>query len=727
MQSYLMFKKQVVFLCLALTLMAPLQFAQAIKSSDEQTATRPTATQETPETQRILEQQRAAKQAALAAIEAPLPGARTEDAATQAAEQKQSGGVAKNIIVILLSVLIIIGVVLIFRIPGTILPEAFPLMRNTQLRGTPSRASPAINSPPVIPKTESNALRIGNPRFLELAVENHLLVPQDGADLAERFHGNDFAALLQLVTERPHLKDTLGKLWSDAIGCTYVNPEMTAIQPEAVRQIPREFAETNQIVPLYSFGGSLTIAAVNPQDKALETLITNKFNIIPSFVFAFPEEIADTIAIAYQSAENLEGIATELNAEGKKIAADARKNLAAQDLNQLANSNSIIDFVNGLILLAMNEMASDIHVEPDELSVRIRFRIDGILQEKFILDKSVLLSLVSRLKLMAGCNIAERRLPQDGRIKFALARRKIDVRFSTVPTLYGEKAVLRLLGSTFLRGIPNITDMDFSVTILDSIKSVVKAPNGVFFITGPTGSGKTTTLYSILKYINTPGINIMTVEDPVEYRLSGINQVQVNTSIDLDFVNVLRSFLRQDPNVILIGEIRDVESARIASQAALTGHLVFATMHTNNALQAVNRMIDIGVEPFLVAPSLIALMAQRLVRRICPNCIEKYPAPQSVLDDNFEWDGVVEVYFSRGKGCPRCHGTGYLGRLALHELFILNSATREKIAQNASILIVEEIALKSGFKPLRYDGLKKVLRGLTTIEEVDRVTYHDVE
>jgi type IV pilus assembly protein PilB len=213
----------------------------------------------------------------------------------------------------------------------------------------------------------------------------------------------------------------------------------------------------------------------------------------------------------------------------------------------------------------------------------------------------------------------------------------------------------------------------------------------------------------------------------VEYRLSGINQVQVNTSINLDFVNVLRAFLRQDPNVILIGEVRDIESARIASQAALTGHLVFATMHTNNALQAVNRMIDIGVEPFLVAPSLIALMAQRLVRRICPNCIEKYPAPKSVLDDNFEWDGVAAVYFSRGKGCPQCRGTGYLGRLALHELFILNSATREKIAQNASILIVEEIALKSGFKPLRYDGLKKVLRGLTTIEEVDRVTYHDVE
>jgi len=712
MQSYHKSKIHLIFLCLTLSLLAPLQSARAIKSSDEQTAATPTATQET------LEQQRAAKEAARAAIEAPLPGTPTEDAGAQAAERKQnSGNGLKIIIIILLLSLITVGIVLIFRIPGTVAPMEYSQMRETLTTDTPSAR----------PKTEDTALRIVNPRFLELAAENHLITPAEGADLAERFRGNDFAALQYLVAERPHLKEALGKAWGDSIGFTYVNLEMTAIQPEAVRQIPREFAEINQIVPLYSFGGSLSIAAANPKDREMEERVVNKFNIVPSFLFSFPEEIADTIPVAYQSAENLKVIVTELNAENKDLADNPANIPTTQNLAKRANSHSIIEFVNGLILLAMNEMASDIHIEPDELSVRIRFRIDGILQEKFVLEKSLALSLVSRLKLMAGCNIAERRLPQDGRIKFVLARRKIDIRFSTVPTLYGEKVVLRLLGSTFLRGIPNITEMDFSVSILDSIKRVSKAPNGVFFITGPTGSGKTTTLYSILKYINTPGINIMTVEDPVEYRLPGINQVQVNAGIDLDFVRVLRSFLRQDPNVILIGEIRDIESARIASQAALTGHLVFATMHTNNALQAVNRMIDIGVEPFLVAPSLIALMAQRLVRRICPNCKEKYLAPKSVLDDNFEWDGVSEVYFFKGKGCPQCRGTGYLGRLALHELFILNSATREKIAQNASILIVEEIALQSGFKPLRHDGLKKVLRGLTTIEEVDRVTYHDVE
>ena len=711
MQSYRMPKQPIIFLCLALTLLASPHPSLAVKAAET-----PAATQATPDAPRLLEQQRAAQQAAQANMAAPLPATRLEDAPAPAAAPTP-GGAGKNIIIILLSVLIVIGVILIFRIPGTILPESV----------VPGPADAIPKRPPLKPGMEPGVVRIDNPRFLELVVANKLITPQEGADLAGRFRGNDFAVLLQLVNERPHLKDVLGKAWGDSIGFAYVNPEGTAVQPEAVAQVPREFAEANQIVPLYSFGGSLTMAAVNPADKTLETRVTNQLGVIPSFVFAFPEEIMDAIAVVYQSVADLQGMATDLNAQSKKIASRSPAVVTTQELIQQANSNSMIEFVNGMVLLAMNEMASDIHVEPEELTVRIRFRIDGILQEKFVLDKSVLLYLVSRLKIMAGCDIAERRLPQDGRIKFEMARRKVDIRFSVVPTLYGEKSVLRLLGATFLRGIPNITDMDLSVTIADSVRRVVKSPNGVFFITGPTGSGKTTTLYSILKYINTPGINIMTVEDPVEYRLPGINQVQVNTSIDLDFVNVLRAFLRQDPNVILIGEIRDIESARIASQAALTGHLVFATMHTNNALQAVSRMIDIGVEPFLVAPSLIALMAQRLVRRICPHCIEKYPAPKSVLDDNFEWDGGTQVFFYRGKGCPKCRGTGYLGRLALHELFILNNATREKIAQNASILVVEEIALQSGFKPMRYDGLKKVLRGLTTIEEVDRVTYQDVE
>lgn len=659
------------------------------------------------------ERQLAARLAAEAALKAPLA---PQDIRVEEAVGQPGGGRGLQVaIIVLLLALIGVGIVLIFRIPS--MASSVPFV-------------PAVEvEPPEGPAQTADAagLRIANPRFLELAAERQLITPAESSDLAARFRGNDFAALLFLALERPLLKEQFGKAWGDSIGVTHVSLDKVAIQPGVTGRIPREFAEEHQVVPIYSFGDSVSIASADPQSRKVEELIINRFNINPSFVFAFPDEIADLIAITYRSVEELKGMAAELRQAQKEIAGKQDVELTTQDLLRQAGNRSVVGFVNGLILLGMNEMASDIHIEPDDQMLRIRFRIDGILQERFVLEKSIMLSLVSRLKLMAGCNIAERRLPQDGRIKFAVTRRKIDIRFSTVPTLYGEKIVLRLLGSTFLRGIPNITEMDFSASVMDSIKRVVHAPNGVFFITGPTGSGKTTTLYSILKYINTPGINIMTVEDPVEYRLPGINQVQVNTAIDLDFVRVLRAFLRQDPNVILIGEIRDIESARIASQAALTGHLVFATMHTNNALQAVSRMIDIGVEPFLVAPSLIALMAQRLVRRICPYCKEKYPAPREVLDEEFTWDGTTEVFFYRGRGCPKCRGTGFMGRLAIHELFILNAETREQIAHNASILAVEEVALKSGFKPLRHDGLKKVLRGLTTIEEVDRVTYADTD
>ena len=267
--------------------------------------------------------------------------------------------------------------------------------------------------------------------------------------------------------------------------------------------------------------------------------------------------------------------------------------------------------------------------------------------------------------------------------------------------------------------------MNFSKSNLGKINRVIGAPNGVFFVTGPTGSGKTTTLYAVIKHINKPGINIMTIEDPVEYRLPGINQIQVNHAIDLNFASALRAFLRQDPDVILVGEIRDVESAKIVAQAALTGHLVMSTMHTNNALQAVTRLIEIGVEPFLVAPSIIGVMAQRLVRKICEHCKERYPLSPQEIEEIFIGDGNREVFFYRGAGCSYCNYTGYHGRLAIHEIFLLNQKVRELIANGASILNIQDCAKEYGFRSMRYDGLKKVLRGLTTIEEVDRITISD--
>ncbi len=378
------------------------------------------------------------------------------------------------------------------------------------------------------------------------------------------------------------------------------------------------------------------------------------------------------------------------------------------------------------MLLAVREGASDIHIEPGEEKVRVRFRIDGILQERSKLDPSLLPPIVSRLKILGDLDITERRRPQDGRINLRLRSRNIDLRFSSIPTIFGEKIVLRILSLSQGIDIPDITELTFSKSTLETVKRVLEVPHGIFFVTGPTGSGKTTTLFSMLKHLNKPGINITTIEDPIEYRLPGINQVQVNSAVDLDFSVALRTFLRQDPDVILVGEIRDLETARIACQAALTGHLVLATMHTNNAIQAVTRLMDIGVQPFIVAPSLIGVMCQRLVRKICSHCKEKYAASTEEIKKLFTWEGK-EVFFYRGKGCRYCNNTGYSGRLAIHEITFLDNEIRSLIAQAASVPEIQEAARKTGFHTMRYDGIKKMLRGLTTIEEIDRVTVAEDE
>ena len=386
------------------------------------------------------------------------------------------------------------------------------------------------------------------------------------------------------------------------------------------------------------------------------------------------------------------------------------QDISRDQLNEIAGSEAIIQLVRSLLLFGIKEGASDIHLEPFETHVQVRFRIDGFLQLKLNLEKAIHLPLVSRLKIISKLDITERRKPQDGRLSLSLANRSIDFRLSTIPTINGEKVVLRILGHIVERPIPDLEELGFSDENLQKIKELVKTPNGVIFVTGPTGSGKTTTLFSALKHINRPGINILTIEDPVEYKMPGINQVQVNPQIGLDFASSLRSFLRQDPDVILLGEVRDVETAKIASQAALTGHLVLTTMHTNNSFQAVTRLVEIGVEPFLVAPSVIGVLAQRLVRRLCENCKEKYALTPEEIDHHFIWDGINEVYFYRSKGCKECNQTGYKGRIAIQELFILDEKMRELIAKNSSILDIQKLAMERGFKNLRYDGIKKFFK-----------------
>ncbi|MBW1913922.1 MAG: type II/IV secretion system protein, partial [Deltaproteobacteria bacterium] len=479
------------------------------------------------------------------------------------------------------------------------------------------------------------------------------------------------------------------------------------------------FAKEHRVIPIYQMGDIVTIATADPTNQYIIKKVEKLMGSPVSPVFALPKAIEDAIEIQHQTTSALSGFIA-------KIAEDASlkgtTQITSEQLKELAEDQSVVEFCRGVIILALRERASDIHIEPGEDMVRIRFRIDGVLQEKMKIEKILLPAITSRLKIVANLDIVEKRKPQDGRATFQLPNKSIDIRFSTVPTIYGEKLVLRILGQAANSETLGLEELYLSKSSYDEVRKVIDSPNGVFFVTGPTGSGKTTTLFAILKHLNTPAVNIMTIEDPVEVRLPGINQVQVNADIGVDFGSALRAFLRQDPNVILIGEIRDVETAKIASQAALTGHLVLATMHTNNALQAVTRLVEIGVEPFLVAPSIIGVMAQRLVRRICEYCKEKYKLPVSTMERYFLGDPNQEIFVCRGRGCIECNQSGYVGRVGVHEIFIMSEQVRSMVAKGASILEIEAEAFRSGYKTMRYDGMKKVLRGITTIEEIESVS-----
>jgi type IV pilus assembly protein PilB len=377
-----------------------------------------------------------------------------------------------------------------------------------------------------------------------------------------------------------------------------------------------------------------------------------------------------------------------------------------------------------IMIQAIRDRASDIHLEPDEKALGVRFRIDGFLYESLTLPKQIHPSLTSRIKILAEMDIAETRLPQDGNFNVKMEKRSFEIRVSTFPTIYGENVVLRVLDQT--SPLFKLEDMGFSEEMLDLCKQLIRRPNGIILVTGPTGSGKTTTLYAFLNLINSKEKNIITVEDPVEYRLSLIRQTQVNPKAGITFATGLRSILRQDPDVIMIGEIRDRETAEIAHQAALTGHLVLSTLHTNDAPEAISRLMDIGVEPYLISSSVIGVLAQRLVRTICPNCKTSYQADTNALGELGEkiQKSKESLSLYRGKGCKNCKQSGYFGRTGIFELLTINEKIKQLIAEKASTQVIREAAKKiTGMVSLREDGLRKVLKGITTLEEVDRVIY----
>jgi general secretion pathway protein E len=518
------------------------------------------------------------------------------------------------------------------------------------------------------------------------------------------------------------------------------------VDVELAANVPIGFAKQHRVLALRREDGTVTVATSDPLDiGALDDLRTQLGADVQP-VLAPSQRILEVINEAYGRTHDKGGELAKEGGEGEGDDEGASEELV--DILEITDEAPIIRWVNSLMFNAVKERASDIHIEPGEKEVTVRYRIDGVLHEARKAPKQFTPSILSRLKIMAGLNIAEKRLPQDGRIRRKIAGKDIDMRVATIPTVKaGERITIRLLDRESV--LHDLADIGFGDDYLHQIDDLIHRPHGIMLVTGPTGSGKTTTLYACLAKINSPDLNILTIEDPVEYQLDGISQTAVNSKIELTFASGLRSFLRHDPDVIMVGEIRDRETAEIAIQASLTGHLVLSTIHTNDAAGAITRLVDLGIQPFLVASSLMALLAQRLVRRVCPECREAYEpsdedlASIGITPEDFRSGKARRVKFkgvgpekfpppghlfrAREGGCPACLGNGYKGRTAIYELLTIDEKTRQLTIKNADAGTIKSHAMSAGMRTLRDDGAQKVLAGMTTTAEVLMITTQDAE
>jgi len=516
-------------------------------------------------------------------------------------------------------------------------------------------------------------------------------------------------------------KDEMMLALSDEIGEKYVNLDDINIEPTIVVLIPEEMARRHQLIAIDKDEKKLTVAMANPLDVFAHDELKIRLGYDIESVLSYGEDIDKALDEVFGVTNEWDQVIGKIENMQVTVLREEEKDVA--DISAITESEEapVIALVNLIILRAVKERASDIHIEPfGEDTLRVRYRIDGILHDVMSLPRKLQLAVVSRIKIMSDLDIAERRLPQDGRIQVNVGGRKINIRVSILPAVTGESAVLRILDPSSI--LLELDSLGFSPDILPDFLSLIKKPNGIILVTGPTGSGKSTTLYTTLNLLNSTEKKIMTIEDPVEYRLKGISQVQAKPKIGLTFAAGLRSFLRQDPDIMLVGEIRDKETAEIAVQAALTGHIVLSTLHTNDAPSSVIRLIDVGIEPFLISSSVIGIIAQRLVRRICPKCkkeIKITPDLEKILDE-FEINSN-EITLYKGEGCPYCKDTGYRGRVAIFELMVITENIRDLISKNVTTGKLREAAIKEGMCQLREDGVKKVCEGITTIDEVLRV------
>ncbi|MCK5688501.1 type II secretion system ATPase GspE [Myxococcota bacterium] len=498
------------------------------------------------------------------------------------------------------------------------------------------------------------------------------------------------------------------------------------VPDDLIVKLPITFAKQHKVLPIGENDiGEILVVCNNP----LETMALDDLSALLgsslSVELAPANEILSAINLAYDRGTAHAEAAMQNMVDDDELDDFSHDFEVAVDLLDSEDEAPIIRLVNSLFSQAVKDHASDIHIEPGELDLVVRFRVDGILYEKIRPPKKLQSAIASRVKIQAGLNIAEKRLPQDGRIRLKMAGRDIDIRVATVPTAYGERITMRLLDRSSI--LLSLEDLGFTSENFKIMSSLVSKSHGIILVTGPTGSGKTTTLYAALSQINKPDLNILTIEDPVEYQLAGVSQTQVNPKIELTFASGLRSFLRHDPDVIMVGEIRDLETAEIAIQAALTGHLVLSTIHTNDAAGAITRLVDMGVEPFLVASSTIGILAQRLVRTLCAECKEPYrPSEEEVRELGLDTEMVgPDTAFWRGKGCSACLNTGYKGRIGIYELLTPEDSVRQLILQNVDSNTVKQKAREGGMLTLREDGAAKVLMGETSSAEVLRVTAED--
>ena len=521
-------------------------------------------------------------------------------------------------------------------------------------------------------------------------------------------------------------EEDLTQFLSKQYGVPAVNLAEFDIDAEVIALVPKDVALRHRVVPVNRAGSSLIVAIADPSNiLAIDDLkFVTGYNI--EAVVASDVGISEAIERYYNRREELDltKVMNEIQDE-VEVGTTAEDQINLTDLERAADDAPVVKLCNHLLLSAIQKGASDIHVEPYEKSYRVRFRVDGVLHEEMSPPVKLKAALSSRLKIMAHLDIAERRLPQDGRIKLKVGQDKeMDFRVSVLPTLFGEKIVLRLLDKSSLQ--LDMTKLGFEPDQLADFKSAIESPYGMVLVTGPTGSGKTTTLYSALSELNTLSDNICTAEDPVEYNLPGINQVQMHEDIGLNFAAALRSFLRQDPDIIMIGEIRDFETAEIAIKAALTGHLVLSTLHTNDAPSTITRLLNMGVEPFLVTASVQLVQAQRLVRKICANCKQPTETPKDELKSLGATDEeIATATCQRGAGCQVCGGSGYKGRVALYEVMPFKDALKELVLQGAAAVEIKAEAIRLGMRTLRRSGVRKICEGVTSVDEVARITAAD--